>query len=67
MPDDTWGETGVAYVIAKENAAQKPEEIIAYCEGRLARYKWPKSVVFCDEFPRTSLGKVRKHLLIAGS
>ena len=63
VPDDTWGEVGLAYVILKEELKSNPEEIIAYCDGRLARFKWPKSVLFCEEFPRTSLGKVRKHLL----
>jgi fatty-acyl-CoA synthase len=66
VPDDTWGEAGVAYVIPEAHADPAPEEIIAYCEGRLARYKWPKSVFFRQSFPRTSLGKVRKHLLLDG-
>jgi len=64
VPDDTWGEAGVAYVIPKDDADPDPAEVIACCEGRLARYKWPKSVFFRQSFPRTSLGKVRKHLLI---
>jgi fatty-acyl-CoA synthase len=63
VPDDTWGEVGVAYVVLKDRTTPTKEDIISCCEGRLARFKWPKSVVFCAEFPRTSLGKVRKHLL----
>ena len=63
VPDDRYGEVGRAYVILKGDTTPDAEEIIAYCDGRLARYKWPKSVVFCAEFPRTSLGKVRKHIL----
>ena len=63
ISDDTYGEVGLAYVIPKNDAKPIAEQIITFCDGRLARYKWPKSVVFCDEFPRTSLGKVRKHQL----
>lgn len=63
VPDQTWGEVGLAYVIVKPEQNPEPENIIAYCEERLARYKWPKSVHFCDQFPRTPLGKVRKHQL----
>jgi fatty-acyl-CoA synthase len=63
ISDDTYGEVGLAYVIPKDDGKPNAEEIIAFCNGRLARYKWPKTVVFCAEFPRTSLGKVRKHIL----
>jgi len=63
VPDETWGEVGVAYVIPKTGQKPESEDIIAFCDGRLARFKWPKSIVFCDQFPRTSLGKVRKHQL----
>jgi fatty-acyl-CoA synthase len=63
-PDDAWGEVGRAFVILKPGASLGAEEVIAFCEGRLARYKWPKTVTFCETFPRTSLGKVRKGALI---
>ena len=66
VPDETWGEVGKAFVIRKKGFDIKEEELISYCEGRLASYKWPKSVVFCKDFPRTSLGKVRKALLVKG-
>ncbi|MCA1959414.1 MAG: long-chain fatty acid--CoA ligase [Desulfomonile sp.] len=63
IPDETWGEVGHAYVIRKAGSTLIDEEVIAFCSGRLARYKWPKKVTFAKEFPRTSLGKVRKQLL----
>lgn len=65
VPDDTWGEIGVAYVIPKDGVRLRQDEMEAFCRGRLARYKWPRRVVFCEDFPRTSLGKVRKALLVA--
>ena len=36
------------------------EQVRAHLDGRLARYKIPKSVVFVDEMPRTASGKIRK-------
>lgn len=63
VSDEIWGEVGHAFVIKKANAELSPEELISFCEGKLARYKWPKAVTFCTEFPQTALGKVRKSLL----
>jgi acyl-CoA synthetase (AMP-forming)/AMP-acid ligase II len=51
-------------VIVKEGFTLEAEEVISFCEGRLARYKWPKQVTFSGDFPRTSLGKVRKGMLM---
>ncbi len=64
LPDETWGEVGVAYVIAKDGVRFKMTEMESFCKGRLAKYKWPRRIVFCRDFPRTSLGKVRKSLLV---
>jgi fatty-acyl-CoA synthase len=60
IPDPKWGEVGHAFIIPKAGKALEPQEVIKWCESRLARYKLPKEVTFCREFPRTSLGKVRK-------
>jgi acyl-CoA synthetase (AMP-forming)/AMP-acid ligase II len=37
--------------------------VLGFCDGRLARYKWPRQVFFKKDFPRTALGKVRKTVL----
>ena len=63
VPDDVWGEVGHAFVILKAGANLQADELISFCNGRIARYKWPKRVTFCDDFPRTTLGKVRKSML----
>lgn len=59
-PDDTWGEVGHAFVIPEPDTAPQPRDIISFCDGRLARYKWPRRVTFVNDLPRTALGKVRK-------
>jgi fatty-acyl-CoA synthase len=63
IPDETWGEVGCAFVIAKADVDVQSEDLIGFCEGQLARYKWPRRVVFANQFPRTALGKVRKTIL----
>ena len=64
VPDETWGEVGHAFVIPEEGADLTPEQVIAFCDGKLARFKWPKKVIFSKHFPRTALGKVRKTELL---
>ncbi|MBW1800574.1 MAG: AMP-binding protein, partial [Deltaproteobacteria bacterium] len=70
IPDEKWGETGHAFVIRQSGSNMTGQDLAAFCEGRLARYKWPKKITFCDDFPRTYMGKVRKnalrHLLTEG-
>jgi fatty-acyl-CoA synthase len=63
FPDERWGEVGYAFVIPKPGRDLAAEEVIGSCEGELARYKWPRKVIFKIDFPRTALGKVRKTAL----
>lgn len=67
VADDQWGEVGHAFVISKKEFELKADDLINFCKGKVARYKWPKKVIFVSSFPRTSLGKVRKPLLISGT
>jgi crotonobetaine/carnitine-CoA ligase len=63
IPDDVRDEAIKAYVILRREHDVSEEELIAYCRGRLAKFKVPDSIEFIDEFPRTSVGKVQKHIL----
>ena len=60
VPDEKWGEVPRAVILLREGAQLSEEELRTHLEGRLARYKIPKSVVFVDEMPRTASGKIRK-------
>jgi len=60
VPDEKWGEVPRAVVLLRDGARLTEEQLRAHLEGRLARYKIPKSVVFVDEMPRTASGKIRK-------
>jgi long-chain acyl-CoA synthetase len=63
VPDERWGETVKALVIARPDAMLGADELVAFARERLAAYKLPRSIEFLDEFPRTSSGKVLKRVL----
>jgi len=58
-PDPQWGEVPCAFVERKDGAEVDEAELIAFARARLAGFKCPKSVVFC-ELPKTSTGKIQK-------
>jgi fatty-acyl-CoA synthase len=60
VADAKWGEVGRAVVAVKTNQALTEQEIIEFCQSRLAKYKVPKSVVFVSALPRNAAGKVLK-------
>ncbi|MCO6391313.1 AMP-binding protein [Aliihoeflea aestuarii] len=60
--DDKWGETPVAYVELKPGRTATEDEIVDHCRTLIARYKCPRTVIFC-EVPKTSTGKIQKFRL----
>lgn len=60
VPDPTWGEVGVAFVVVRPGETPTKADLLAFAETRLARYKLPKDVVFVEALPRTAYGKVVK-------
>jgi fatty-acyl-CoA synthase len=63
VPDETWGERPKAYVVLREGAHATADEIIDHVRGQLAHYKAPDAVMFVDELPKTSTGKIQKFQL----
>jgi fatty-acyl-CoA synthase len=63
IPDERWGEVGVAFVVPLEGRAPAVEALSAFLGEALARYKIPRDFVFLDELPRTAYGKVVKGTL----
>jgi long-chain acyl-CoA synthetase len=61
------GEAVKAYVVAAEGASIEEDDVVAFCEQRLARYKCPQKVWFVDELPAGLGGKIRKHELPRGA
>jgi len=60
QPDERWGEIVVAVVAPRVAGSLTRERVLALLDGRIARYKHPKRVLFVGELPKTALGKVRK-------
>ena len=61
-PDDKWGEVPCAFIELKSGCDVTEAELIAFVRTILAGFKAPKQVVFA-ELPRTSTGKIQKHVL----
>jgi fatty-acyl-CoA synthase len=61
VKDEKWGEVGRAIVVLKPNQTLTEQEVIGFCQGKLAKYKIPKSVVFIPALPRNAAGKVLKN------
>jgi fatty-acyl-CoA synthase len=62
--DPKWGEVGRAFVqLAPGCGRPDGAALDAFCRERLAAYKVPRRFDFVAEFPRTSAGKIQKHLL----
>ncbi len=57
------GETVKAFVVLREGESATEEEIIAYCQQYLARFKAPKLVEFRKELPKSLIGKVLRRVL----
>jgi long-chain acyl-CoA synthetase len=57
------GEDVLAFVVLRSGARVSADEVAAFCEERLARYKCPKQVRFVDSLPKSPIGKIlRKEL-----
>lgn len=60
VPDDKWGEVGAACLVADPAAGLTEDDIISFCDQKLARYKIPRHVRFFDALPLGGTGKVLK-------
>ncbi len=65
VPDARWGETGHAWVVLAPGSTATPADVLAHLEGRLARFKHPRTVEVVDALPRNPTGKLDKGALRA--
>ena len=61
--DQKWGEVPRAVVVAKPGSKLSEADLIEFCRARLAHYKCPQSIEFCESSPKTATGKVLKREL----
>ena len=60
FPDARLSEVGVAFVRLEPGQALTEDDVLAHCRGRIASFKIPRRVIFVDDFPMTSSGKIQK-------
>jgi long-chain acyl-CoA synthetase len=62
-PDSLAGEVPKAYVVLKDGGTSSEEELIDFCQQRVAPYKRVREVVFIEEVPKTPVGKILRRVL----
>ncbi|NMD71213.1 AMP-binding protein [Bacillus sp. DNRA2] len=63
IPDEMRDEAIKAYVILNKDVTVTEAELIEHCREKLAKFKVPEFIEFVDDFPRTPVGKIQKHIL----
>ncbi|MFF2176064.1 class I adenylate-forming enzyme family protein [Lysinibacillus sp. NPDC058147] len=63
VADEYWGEIVAAVIVCQDKKDTILEEIKEICSKHLGRYKIPKKIIFIDELPKTSVGKIDKKAL----
>ncbi len=63
VPDEKWGESGMAFIIKDMESTVDEDSIIQFCRENLAKYKIPKHIRFVDDFPKSDSGKILKRKL----
>ncbi|MDM5156993.1 o-succinylbenzoate--CoA ligase [Bacillus sp. DX1.1] len=59
--DEKWGQVPVAFIVKADHVTE--EELIRFCEEKLARYKVPKEIHFLSELPRNASKKLLRREL----
>ena len=65
MPDEKWGEAVTAVIELEPGVDLNQEKLLERCQGKLAKFKIPKHVLFIKgwEWPLLGAGKVDKRIL----
>lgn len=63
VPDPLWGEVGYAVCVAKPGAVVSEQEMFAFIDGKMSRYKMPKRFIFWDALPKSAYGKITKKMI----
>lgn len=63
VPDEYRGETVRAYVSRKPGTTVTEAELIDFCKQEMAAYKYPRSIEFIEEVPKTTTGKILRREL----
>jgi len=61
VPDVKFGEELMAWIKLKDEPDLSPEDVKAFCRGKIAHFKVPRYIKFVDSFPMTVTGKIQKY------
>ena len=64
VPDSYRGETVKASIVLKQQMNATEEEIMSWCQERLAKYKYPRLIEIRDELPKSAVGKILRRVLV---
>ena len=63
VPDEYRGETVMAYASVQAGSSVTEQELIDFCKARMAAYKYPRTIKFLDDLPKTTTGKILRREL----
>jgi 2-aminobenzoate-CoA ligase len=63
VPDEVRGQIAKAFVVVKTGETLSPDDLLAFCKGKIATYKLPREIVIVNELPRTPTGKLLRRVL----
>jgi fatty-acyl-CoA synthase len=63
LPHPKWSERPLLIVIRADGADIDKQDVLAFLDGKIAKWWMPDDVVFVDEIPHTATGKIQKLLL----
>ena len=63
VPDEEFGQRLVAFIVLNPNTEQSETKIQDWLKSKIARYQMPKKIIFIDELPMTSIGKIDRKKL----
>ena len=62
IENETWGQVPIAFIVRQSDVTE--EELVQFCNGRLAKYKIPKRFYFVDALPRNASNKLMRRKLL---
>jgi len=63
VPDQTYGEEVISFVVARPGVTVDPDALLRYCGAVLPAFKAPKQIVISSQLPKTARGKLDRKAL----
>ena len=63
LAHEKWGERPLLVIVSREGCTPSRDEILAFMDGKIAKWWMPDDVAFVDEIPHTATGKIKKTAL----